>query len=213
MADKPLHTQDSVIIRLTKGPCYGRCPAYQLELYASGCVILSPRRFMPVDSVMTAVWPMDEILQAFDTVGFEGFAPEYMQPIADIPTFRLSYRGNEVKWNSSAPRRLINLVALLDRYTAEEGWLEADRTFRSKPEYRVDRELIIQLKPGTDVPLWLSLYQDVGMEVLRKIVPSGDYVLVTYDQGRVEPETLLERVRTDQQVVLASFNKEVDSRD
>lgn len=207
------NVQDTVLIRLHKGSCYGQCPTYQLELHASGRAVLSPRRFMPVDSTRTAVWPMEEILSAFDAAGFDRFSPEYMQPIADIPTFRLSYRGKEVKWNGRAPQPLLDLVTLLDRYTVKEGWLEEERAFRAKPAYRVDRELIVQLKPGTDVPLWLSLYDDVGMEILRKIVPSGEYLLVTYDQGRVEPDALLERVRADQQVVLANFNKEVDLRD
>ncbi|MBK7342455.1 MAG: hypothetical protein IPJ06_04705 [Saprospiraceae bacterium] len=69
---------------------------------------------------------------------------EYMTPIADIPSYRISYRGKEIRWNTRKPVVLQNLVALLDSFTVNEGWLEPERAFRSEQVNRREEELIVQ---------------------------------------------------------------------
>lgn len=202
-----------LLIRLYKGSCYGQCPTYTLEVFSNGNVVITPRRFLLVDSVMTAKWPLEEILPAFEAAGLDQLDAEYMAHIADIPSYRLSYKGTEIRWNMKKPIVLQNLVAILDHYTVREGWLQSDNAFQKQPKYRREEELIVQLKPGTDQQIWLDTYQDVGLFVIRQIVPDGDYILVGYNRSVVEPENILARVRQDAQVVLASFNKELEQRD
>ena len=206
--------EDSVelLIRLYKGSCYGKCPTYTLEVFSDGNVVITPRRFLPIDSVMTAKWPLEEILPAFEAAGLDQLDAEYMAPVADIPSYRLRYLDKEIRWNMRKPMVLQNLVAILDHYTVKEGWLQSDNAFQKQPKYKREEELIIQLKPGTDQQIWLDTYQDVGLFVIRQIVPDGDYILVGYDQTIIEPEKMLARVKQDAQVVLASFNKELEQR-
>ncbi len=211
--DQPDNPDEAAVIRLYKGSCYGQCPAYTLELYRDGRVVMTPRRFVPVDSAVSAVWPVGEIIRQFDAAGLELLNDEYMRPVADIPSFRLKYLDKEIRWNSQQPAILHNLVALLDEYTVNEGWLEPENAFRIKADYLIEKELIIQLKPGTDMAIWLETYMDVGLHVIREIVKGGEYILVGYDQSVVDPDELLQRVREDGQVVLASFNKKLDQRD
>jgi hypothetical protein len=174
---------------------------------------MTPRKFVPVDTTMVANWPVEEIIRQFDNAGLEALDDEYMVPIADIPSFRLKYLDKEIRWNGKQPVVLQNLVALLDRYTVAEGWLEAERAFTTKADYLIEKELIIQLKPGTDLAVWLETYQDVGLYIIREIVKGGEYILAGYDQAVVDPDVLLKRVREDDRVVLASFNKKLDRRD
>ncbi len=209
----PDNPDEPAVIRLYKGSCYGRCPAYTLELFRDGRAVMTPRRFVPVDSVMVATWPVEEIISRFETAGLELLEDEYMMPIADIPSFRLKYLDKEIRWNGKQPMVLQNLVAFLDQYTVKEGWLEPERAFNTKVDYLIEKELIVQLKPGTELAIWLDTYMDVGMFVIREIVKGGEYLLVGYDQSIVDSESLLTRVREDKQVVLASFNKKLDQRD
>ncbi|MCF8238412.1 MAG: DUF6438 domain-containing protein [Saprospiraceae bacterium] len=211
--DIPENPDQPPVIRLYKGSCYGQCPAYTLELFRNGRVVMTPRRFVPVDTTMVATWPVEEIIRQFDSAGLEILEDEYMAPIADIPSFRLKYLDKEIRWNGKQPAVLQNLVALLDRYTVAEGWLEAERAFTAKADYLIEKELIIQLKPDTDMAIWLDTYMDVGLFVIREIVKGGEYILVGYDQNVVDPDVLLKRVLEDDRVVLASFNKELDQRD
>lgn len=213
-ANEEVHVAErELLIRLYKGSCYGQCPAYTLEIFSDGHVVLSPRRFLPVDSVMTSSWPVADILRAFDAAGLEDLEAEYMTPIADIPSYRISYRGKEIRWNTRKPVVLQNLVALLDSLTVNEGWLEPERAFRSEQVNRREEELIVQLKPGTDQGLWMDMYQDVGLYLIRRIVPEGTYLLVGYDGSVIQPDAMLDRVRKDSRVVLASFNKDLQQRD
>ncbi len=207
-------TADSsyLLIRLYKGSCYGKCPAYTLEVFSDGNAIITPRRFLPIDSVRTARWPIEEILPAFEAANLDQLDREYMAPIADIPSFRLRFKDVEIRWNMSKPMVLQNLVALLDAYTVNEGWIEADQAFKAVPKSLREEELIIQLKPGTDQKIWLDTYQDVGLFLIRQIVPNGDYILTGYDRTVIGPEEILTRVKQDAQVVQASFNKELEQR-
>lgn len=205
------HSAD-LLIRLHKGSCYGKCPTYTLEIFSDGKVVITPRRFLLIDSVMTATWPLEEILPVFEAAGLDQLDAEYMAPVADIPSYRLKYLDKEIRWNMKKPMVLQNLVAILDNFTVREGWLQPDNAFQKEPKYQREEELIVQLKPGTDQQIWLDTYQDVGLFVIRQIVPDGDYILVGYDQTSIEPEKMLARVKQDAQVILASFNKELEQR-
>ncbi|MBK7345199.1 MAG: hypothetical protein IPJ06_20130 [Saprospiraceae bacterium] len=104
-------------------------------------------------------------------------------------------------------------MALLDSFTVNEGWLEPERAFRSEQVNRREEELIVQLKPGTDQGLWMDMYQDVGLYLIRRILPEGAYLLVVYDRSVIQPDAMLDRVREESRVVLARFGKDLQQRD
>lgn len=205
-------TRDTIpVIRLYKGTCYGRCPSYTLEVFNGGRVLLTPKRFMPLDSAREARWPVADLVAAFEKAGFDRFDEEYMQPVADVPSYRLTFRDHTVRWNGGAPDALRDLVALLDRYTVGEGWLNAELAIQPHDDGAVPGQLIVQLAPEAVVDTWLAGYGDIGLTLLRRL-GRDDFLLVGYDPATVDLGDLMARLKQDPAVRAMSRNLEVQLR-
>lgn len=204
---------DPPLIELTKGSCYGTCPVYTIRLYQDGSVVFLPKRFTAVKDTVTATWPIADILPMFASTHWDTMQQEYILPIADIPLLRLRYRDKEVKWNGYTPRELNRLMTILDFYTDESGWV----IYHPVPNpddpdpYRIG-EVIIHLKQGADIHAIFERHMEYGLFFLKRITPSGEYILAGYDILAMPIDTLLTALTNDPDVVSASKNNIIQLR-
>jgi hypothetical protein len=200
------------LIVLTKGPCLGTCPVYTLDIFADGRVQFMPRFFTLETDTAYTCWPLDEIRSAFESVEWNTLEERYMEPIFDIPQYSLRYRDKTVTWNARAPRVLFDLMTLLDRYTANEGWVEG-RDQGSEDGSARPGELILQLK---DPALWEDILQSQaqwGLILLRKLDPPGRYLLIGFEEERIPAEKLMALLRQHPGVAMVSRNREAQPRE
>lgn len=204
---------EPLLIELQKGSCYGTCPVYTIRLYQNGSVEFLPKRFTAVKDTVIAIWPIADILPMFASIHWDTMQQEYILPIADIPLYRLRFRDKEVKWNGYMPRELNQLMAILDFYTDEAGWV----TYHPIPNpddpdpYRIG-EVIIHLKQGADIQALFRRHLEYGLFFLKKITPSGEYILAGYDVIELPIDTLLKALSDDPDVVSASKNNIIQLR-
>jgi hypothetical protein len=200
------------LIVLTKGPCLGTCPVYTLDIYADGRVQFMPRFFTLEPDTAFACWRMEEILRAFESAEWNALAERYVEPISDIPLYTLRYQEKTVTWNTRAPRVLYDLMALLDRYTAQEGWTEGREQDEEEGTARPG-ELILQLRDQALLDEILDAHAEWGLTLIRKLDPQGRYLLVGFDEGRISPEKLMALLRQQSGVNMVSRNREVRPRE
>lgn len=195
----------------TKGPCMGTCPVYTLSVYEDGRVVFAPRFFTLEEDTAYACWRMGEILEAFERADWPSLQESYMEGISDIPTYSLAYQGKKVTWNARAPRILYDLMALLDRRTAEEGWIEtADHgeEGRARPG-----ELILQMRRPEALDEVLQRHADQGLSLIRALDAGGRYVLVAFNERVTTAGSLMAKLRKDPDIGEVSRNREVHPRE
>ncbi len=128
------------VIRLQRETCYGRCPAYVVELFVDGTVRFEPRQHVPVSGVQEAqvdAASVHSLQQQFEAAGFATADSAYVQEsancgqyFADGPQFTLSARTgaqrHEVHLDAgctAAPRFLNTLAAAVDNVARIHTWV------------------------------------------------------------------------------------------
>jgi hypothetical protein len=198
------------IIRMTKGPCFGTCPVFELEIYSDGRVVFMPRMFTLLEDTATAHWPMEPILSAFNQAGLDTMATEYLQPISDIPTFSITFQKKQIRWNAGAPRVLYQLMGLLDSLAIDEGWLAPNE---KGDAIEAPVELILRVaEPGGDLN-WLEAYRTYQLNVLRKVDNAGEYLILQYEQEAISASELIRLLRKDPNVKSVSRSRVAHLRD
>ncbi len=192
------------IIRLTKGPCFGSCPVFDLDIYANGRVVFMPRMFTLMEDTVTSNWPLEPILSAFSQAGLDSMSSEYLQPISDIPTYSLTFQKKRIRWNGLAPRILYNLMGVLDSLVIDEGWLEPSEKV-AQDEATI--ELIVRLTQAGDDSSWLELYRDYKLSIARKVDTTGEYLILQYDEDSISANELIRLLRKDTHVKSASRSR------
>lgn len=135
------------VISLERQTCYGRCPAYLVQLFADGTVRFEGRQHVPVAGVQQAridAADVRALQQRFEDDGFAGADSSYAhegancgQYFADGPQFTLSARigarRTVVHLDSgctAAPRFLTSLAAAVDSVARTHIWLPPEGASR-----------------------------------------------------------------------------------
>ena len=202
--------ESELIIRLTKGPCFGTCPVFDLEIYSDGRVVFMPRMFTLQEDTVTAQWPLEPILAAFLQAGLDTMATEYLQPISDIPTFSLSFQKKRIQWNGGAPRVLYQLMGMLDSLAIDEGWLEPPK---ASGEVEAPVELIVRLVEPISDSKWLDAYGKYKLVHVRNVDQAGEYIILKYNQDAISATELIRLLRKDSRVKSVSRSRVATLRD
>ena len=120
----------TLVARLQRGPCFGRCPVYEVRLYADGVVEWNGVRAVGIQGQATAtVSParVAEVRAALAEANFAGLAATYQEPgLADVAWVEVGDAGKTVRRFTTAekaPPGLLRLEAALDRLLGTEAWI------------------------------------------------------------------------------------------
>lgn len=211
---------------LKKGVCFGKCPVYTLEIKKGGIAMLDAKNNM--DGMLGKYQKKlskdqyNELLRAFGESEFVNFPAYYDSQIPDLPMVTIGYVAEDTlqitKGKEERPSSLMQLQFRLENIAKAQDWdlIEAyDRPVREaqeeEPKYILS-EIIILPKPGISLPRWFRSYEEYGVRVLKKIAPNQNYWLITYDEGKIKPEEVLQMIKADEKILEAEFNKETTER-
>lgn len=200
---------DQPIIRLTKGGCFGTCPVYALDIYSDGRVVFTPRKFTLTTEVQSAQWPIIPLIGVFEEAEFRQLDTLYFEPIADIPTYTLSFQTHKVSWNAGAPDNLRYLVTKLDQLCLDEGWLE---TFGVGEISFEPNQVIVQIKDSNVRNELLQAYSFCDLVWLKSLDTEGKYGLLSFDKEVIKMVDLLDKLALEPQVIAVSRNHFVQER-
>lgn len=133
---------NSLVITLTRGPCYGTCPAYQVEIHGDGSVVYTGSYHVAVkgrQSDRISPQAVSQIFTEFQKADFFSLRDKYVMPVTDNPTYVISisfdgktksvtdYVGAEI----GMPQCVTDLEDAIDR-TAHTGKWIAEATKRNR---------------------------------------------------------------------------------
>ncbi|MCB0705244.1 MAG: hypothetical protein KDC34_08035 [Saprospiraceae bacterium] len=113
-------------------PCYGKCPAYALELYSDGRAVYSGSRFVKRKGFFEAYFStglMTEILDKANEIHFFDLPPKYPengQQIPELPRtlilFQLPDIVKGVEFTYGQPDEINDFVKYLDQLIEGHSW-------------------------------------------------------------------------------------------
>ncbi len=203
------HTES--VITLTKGPCFGTCPVFTLEVFRDGQVIFRPRFYTAVADTSYSCWDMKALIPAFRAAPWDTLQESYAEPVADIPSTTLTYNGKTIRWNIRAPQVLYDLEQMLIQRCRQEGWLSSPAG--DDESGIIPGEYILQLR---DPSVWANLqkrHETLALRLIRQLNQEGSLLLVHLDIATLPAQEALARLRKDSDVVAISPNHKVELRD
>ena len=201
------------LVEMSKSPCFGYCPTYDLIVYQNGMMKLNAKQNMKNNGVFTMQLSKTE-LRAFkkelESLKLETYKDEYKEAIADAPSTRITYYGIEIKksiyTNFNFPEPLQKWITKLDAMATDERWLPYS-------DNRTNHEYIVQLKASKTLHDFLVRYKEQEMVPIRKLDPvSGQYWLVAVKLLPDQKDKFLTLIKKDVDIISAQVNKAVEMR-
>ncbi|MFT6333844.1 MAG: hypothetical protein ACI86M_001963 [Saprospiraceae bacterium] len=217
--------KEEIRFSLKKGACFGKCPIYNLTINQGGYATfegLANTNNLGIYGKQISNDQFKSIEKAFESSNFETFPIKFQSQIADLPTNTIGYHNGEVYKKVSGkeerPEQIMQLQFMLEKIADSGNWTliqsqkEIDQT--KKPEVvNIYSEVIIEPMPGTLISKWLESMDIYGVRLLKKIAPTLNLYLITYDSDTISAEEFLKVMKRDENIKSAEFNKKTSKRD
>jgi hypothetical protein len=135
--DAPAEQSGPVTITLTRGVCFGFCPAYTVTITGDGQVTYVGRSFVNVTGEQHATISPDavqQLLRRFDDARFSSLRDEYRAQVTDLPTYTVVLERNGVRksvtdyggLSAGMPEAVRDLQNEIDRVANTSRWVLRD---------------------------------------------------------------------------------------
>lgn len=218
------------LMSMEKGACFGSCPVYSLQIDHLGNMVYDGKRFTERSGLHRNKLSKTEFNSLIDQLGKMNFfaLPEnYRNGIADLPavTIAHTHRGlsKSVTGKDTRPALLKELQKLLESFAQKEEWISMEPIAvanadveEEEPEEEekqiIEREFIIQFKPGTIISRWMRDYREYQMYVKKPLSDDKQTWLVQFNTKLINPQILLHKIQSDDGVASAEFNTKSETR-
>jgi len=214
------------VVKMTKNPCFGKCPVYTLTLFNNGKAEYVGQANVDKMGTFTKQIPTEQvadILRRLNAAKFWEMNDKYISPLADTPKIIISQFRKDtfktVRGDNERPQALLDIEkTLVDIATNAEGWTKIkDHPYEGNenrlPSYIIKNEIIASFEKGTDVEASVASKKQFGISIKKRVAPNLDMYVLTYDTIRVSPERMLMQVEKMPGVKKAQFNKQLAPRE
>lgn len=120
---------DSLFFTLTKTPCFGKCPAYSVNVYRSGFATYNGKSHVEKTGEHTAHVGTDTmalLLAKAETIGFFDLEDVYDSQVTDLPTTTIAIaaggRSKQVKARHQVPQQFKDFAAYAEGLLLPVAW-------------------------------------------------------------------------------------------
>ena len=219
---------DGVMAGINRGPCFGKCPVYSMQVYKDGKVTYTGERFTTKLGVYTKTLDAKELKdlhKMFASSNFFGFEEQYKTEIPDLANISIYYSDGKMSKKSSGkenrPPALMQLQYALEKIAESKDWtlVKAAPTTGDENEIRAEEakevfiydEIIIEPKPGT-LSKFLQDWDSKSVYLSDRLTEDGRLWLIKFNSKDHKPEAFLELIKADERINSAQFNKKLQTR-
>lgn len=202
------------LVEMSKGPCFGRCPLYALTVYDNGVASYRGERYTEKLGVYLKRLTKPELQNlsaALRRADLWQYNDVYRSDFPDLPAVSITYyedeRSKSILGKESRPEAVVELETLLTNIANSGGW-----RLRSAPDYglppgAIPGQLIVELHEAANPEAWMTSYSRQEMKFISKVWPSNSKLIVSYNLKLIDPQSMIDLVRQDVEVLSAEFNR------
>lgn len=210
-----------LMLRYSRGACFGVCPVFDVFVYTGGKALFRGRHYAPRKGHFAAHLESAE-LENYQRIiqklqGRTIDTREDAQP-ADMPAYTIGFHYRD-KWttyegNGEVPDEFGDLEDMVLATVDNAKWKSVDpEAFVATKSEDKPEEIIVQLTAEADIKVLEERYADYQFTALKHLSTNLPYWLITFDVRSIEPEAMLTLIKRDPLVVEAEFNKKVEMRE
>lgn len=202
------------------GPCYGRCPVYEMSFDEKRNAVFNGKRFtdkLGNHSRTITEAEYSELQAAFAAADWWNLEDKYDNRIVDAPFTTIMLRQGErektIQLRGNMPENVKVIVEKMTTMATTGDWKLESQPDYGLPDGYIANELIIQLKGNAMIEDFIIPFQKQQMRLKRTISKPTNIHLVTFDPSMVTPQEMLDFVKNHQDCKEAEFNKKVSPRE
>ncbi len=124
-------------MKLSRTGCYGKCPAYSIEIHADGTAIYTGKDYVSVPGERRehlSTQQVEELVEAFRKANYFSLKHKYVASVTDHPTYKTSFEVNGVKKSvvdydgqrAGMPKAVTELEETIDRVVGTAKWIKGN---------------------------------------------------------------------------------------
>ena len=106
------------MLHITKGSCHGKCPQYELNIYADKSVTYNGIRFVDIigeKKITLSEIDYETLTGACFAVNLNNLGNEYVSPARDLQLTTFKFRAKQIRYHTGkAPGELVSLVDVIE---------------------------------------------------------------------------------------------------
>lgn len=223
--------KEDVVFSLKKGPCFGKCSVYNLDIYKNNYVVYEGIMNVEKYGIYAKKMKKNEVLAlktAFDNEKFYSFDDHYPIQNSELPTIVISYNKAKaqktITGSLDRPQTILSLQRSLEKVAKSDGF-ELVKAYEPKTSVEeveekmedkgdiIENQLIIELNSNVFMAQWLRKYSQYDVQLVKQVAPDLSYWLITYNKTKIAPADIMEKLKQDKELKFVEFNKRVSPRD
>jgi len=121
--------QDSLVLKLERGACYGACPVYLVQVFNSGYAVINAQQNLEIQGFFVDRFTeeeLDKIYELANNAGFFEGESVYDAQVTDLPStflyIHLKDKKHKMKLRFNIPEELKRLLKELDMMVVMRDW-------------------------------------------------------------------------------------------
>lgn len=218
--EPPVHTTvTNWVLKYERTPCFGECPVYVFYLLTDNSGLIDVRYNLLEPGWYAADLDQESVHYLLEDLEPEGWWNEDLsdQPeIADMPGRSIVYKHKEgLRWYALGSRtsaKAEDIFGQLDHLVSEGRW-EPSILRPLNPELPEPTDVLVQLKEGVDVNIWMQKYTSFGISLKKRVSPNLNYYVVSKKNDQGAANDFLQYMKHDEDVIDAQWDKELSVRE
>lgn len=208
------------VLEMSKGPCFGSCPIFTITIYDNGWATYKGKLYtdkLGLHIKKVGRSRLEEIKRELRLANLWQYQNIYRSSLPDLQSVTINYyengRTKSITGKEGRPTSVQKIEAFLDKMASSSGWVEKEKPDYNLPAGAIANELIVKLRSNVNAEAFVLKYTKQNMQILRRLSPTGDYWLFSFDEKKIRPDEMLTFVRRDREVLSVEFNKRLETRD
>ena len=215
------NSDSTLLIEMTKGVCFGRCPVYHLKVYNNGFTTYEGKRFsdkMGMHHKQLSQEELDALRQMINKINPDDYPEVFGNEIPDLPSTSLifhesgSRKERKITWKQNKDQQLEALTTQLEAYAKSQNWTASSLPSASDNAL-IENEIIIQFKDNINAEEWVKKFQRQDMIVKKRIAPNLSMYVIQFDNNKATSADMLRWIKEDKAVLNAEMNKKTTIRE
>lgn len=207
------------VLEMSKGPCFGSCPIFTITVYDNGWATYNGKLYtdkLGLHIKKVGRSRLEEIKRELRLANLWQYQNIYRSSLPDLQSVTINYfekgRTKSITGKEGRPISVQKIEAFLDKMVKTTGWIQKEKPDYNLPAGAVPNELIVKLKGNVNAEAFVLKYMKQNMQIVKRLSPTGDYWLFSFDEKKIPPDEMLSFVRRDREVLSVEFNKKLEMR-
>ena len=208
---------NNMLLTVKRGACFGRCPIYDITIYQDGRMEYDGERFTTMLGPHTNKLneqQLSQLTKMVNAIDWTSHPDKIPSNISDLPPSTVINHSidpdKSIWWNTNGPKELVELRDLVATYLEIPNWVVSQQ--KVMPDNVMTNELLIKFNKDVDINDFINAHQEYGLMLKEQLIPKMPIWLCTYDESKITPNEMLNKVNSSDKVEMAEFNKKVTPR-